>query len=109
MILYNWSDKLKDRYGNLSLGYVKVSAAHNSLQDLGRHTIEIVGVILVIIFFYILILNEPGDAGLITAGIFGAAIFKLMPILNRISTFAQRYCFGIKPDKIIEFLNYEEW
>ncbi len=109
MILYNWSDKLKDRYGNLSLGYVKVSATHNSLQDLGRHTIEIVGVILVIIFFYILILNEPGDAGLITAGIFGAAIFKLMPILNRISTFAQRYRFGIaSADKIIEFLNYEE-
>lgn len=109
MILYNWSDKLKDRYGNLSLGYVKVSATHNSLQDLGRHTIEIVGVILVVIFFYILMLNEPGDAGLITAGIFGAAIFKLMPILNRISTFAQRYRFGIaSADKIIEFLNYEE-
>ena len=54
------------------MGYVKVSAAHNSLQDLGRHTIEIVGIKFNNIFL-ILILNEPGDAGLITAGIFGAA------------------------------------
>ena len=109
MILYKWSDKLKDRYGNLSLGYVKVSATHNSLQDLGRYTIEIVGVVLVIIFFYILMKSEPGDTGLVTAGIFGAAIFKLMPILNRISTCAQRYRFGVaSADKIIEFLNNEE-
>ncbi len=109
MILYRWSDKLKDRYNKLSLGFVKVSATHNSLQDIGRYTIEIAGVILVIVFFYILIKNEPGDSGLVTAGIFGAAIFKLMPILNRISTYAQRYRFGIaSADKIIDFLKNEE-
>ena len=111
MILYNWGYRLKENYSNLSLRLARISATHTSLQDIGRYIIELSGVILVIVFLFVLTNTQfdQGQSGLATAAIFGAAIFKLMPILNRISTYTQRFRFGMASlDKISEFLKNKE-
>lgn len=103
MILYKWSDPVKNKYSKLASKLIGVSAKHNSVQDISRYLIELLGVILVVIFIYFLTLSE-NKGGLITIGIFGAALFRLMPILNRISTYSQRLKFGMaSTNKINEF------
>ena len=103
MILYKWSDKVKNRFSNLASNLVTVSAKHNTVQDIGRYLIELFGVILVIVFIYFLT-KSNNEGNLITIGIFGAALFRLMPILNRISTYSQRLKFGAASiDKINSF------
>ena len=87
-----------------------MSAYQNSFQDIGRYLIEICGVILVIILIYFLREKSESENVLITIGVFGAALFKIMPILNRISTYGQRFKFGMpSADKIRDFYNnFEE-
>ena len=89
---------------------MNVSAYHNSFQDIGRYLIDICGVILVIILIYFLREKSESENVLITIGVFGAALFKIMPILNRISTYGQRFKFGMpSADKIRDFYNnFEE-
>ena len=106
MILYKWSEPVKNKYSKLASKLIGVSAKHNSVQDISRYLIELLGVILVVIFIYFLTVSE-NKGGLITIGIFGAALFRLMPILNRISTYSQRLKFGMaSTNKINEF--YED-
>lgn len=103
MILYKWSEPVKKKFSYLASNLVKVSAKHNSFQDISRYLIELFGVILVVIFIYFLTASSK-ESNLITIGIFGAALFRLMPILNRISTYSQRLKFGMaSTDKIDEF------
>ena len=37
MILYKWSDKVKNRFSNLASNLVTVSAKHNTVKDIGRY------------------------------------------------------------------------
>lgn len=108
LILYNWKDKVTH---NFSLGQKKVvksAAVYGSLQDISRYTLEIFAIILFLIFIYYLNLNSDGETNIITIGIFSAALFRLMPIMNRISTYAQRLKFGMSAaDKIVEFYKYD--
>ncbi len=110
MLLYNWSMPLQKSYSELASKLVKVSAKHNSMQDISRYLIELCGVLLVIIFIYFLTISKENQESLITIGIFGAAVFRLMPILNRISTYSQRLKFGTASlDKINEFLEDKKY
>ena len=103
MILYKWSKPIKTKYSTLASKLVNVSSKHNSSQDISRYLIELCGVILVIIFIYFLT-SSDNESSLITIGIFGAALFRLMPILNRISTYSQRFKYGMaSTEKIDEF------
>ncbi|MAZ07171.1 MAG: hypothetical protein CMM99_01710 [Rickettsiales bacterium] len=103
MILYKWSKPVKEKFSLLASKLVKVSAKHNSFQDISRYLIELFGVILVVIFIYFLTASNK-ESNLITIGIFGAALFRLMPILNRISTYSQRLKYGMaSTNKIDEF------
>ena len=109
MILYKWEKPLKKKYSGLAEKLVNVSAYHNSFQDIGRYLIEMCGIILVIILIYFLKEKPESENVLITIGIFGAALFKIMPILNRISTYAQRFKYGMpSADKIRDFYNNDE-
>ena len=106
MLLYRWDKPVKKNYSSLATEMVKVSSMHNSIQDISRYFIEVMGITLLIIF--ILILSNTGqiDDALVTLGVFGAAFFRLLPILNRISTFTQRLKFGMASSiKIDEFYN----
>ena len=71
MLLYNWSMPLQKSYSELASKLVKVSAKHNSMQDISRYLIELCGVLLVIIFIYFLTISKENQESLITIGIFG--------------------------------------
>ena len=108
MILYKWSDPVKTKFSNLASNLKTVSAKHTTAQDIGRYLIELFGVILVVIFIYFLT-RTNNEGNLITIGIFAAALFRLMPILNRISTYSQRLKFGVASiDKIEAFIKDEK-
>ncbi len=109
MLLYRWGNNVKKNYSNLAQTLVKVSAKHNSMQDIGRNLIEIFGITLIVMFILILSKTDELGNGLVTLAVFGAALFRIMPILNRISTFSQRLKFGLASSiKISEFYNNKE-
>lgn len=110
MILYRWGEPVKKKYELLASKLVNVSAYHNSFQDIGRYLIEISGIVLVVILIYFLQDTSNTNNLLLTLGVFAAALFKIMPILNRISTYGQKLKFGIpSADKIEKFYrNLEE-
>ena len=109
MILYKWSTPVLNSYNNLATQLTKVSAKHNSMMEIGRYLIELAGIILVILFIYFLTTSTEDKGNLITLGIFGAALFRLMPILNRISTYSQRLKFGMASvNKLLDFYKFDE-
>ena len=65
------------------------------MQDISRYLIEICGVTLVVLFIVTLSFSTQSSDNFVTLTVFGAALFRLMPILNRISTFSQRLKFGL--------------
>jgi ABC-type bacteriocin/lantibiotic exporter with double-glycine peptidase domain len=110
MILYKWGVPVKRKYEILAEKLVSVSAYHNSFQDIGRHLIEIIGVLLIIFVIYFMQENSNTQNLLLKLGVFGAALFKIMPILNRISTYGQRLKFGMaSANKIIEFYKNSDY
>ena len=109
MLLYRWGNNVKKKYSNLAQALVKISAKHNSMQDIGRYLIEIIGITLIVVFIFILNKTDEIGNNIVTLAVFGAALFRIMPILNRISTFSQRLKFGMASSiKISEFYNNKE-
>jgi ATP-binding cassette subfamily C protein len=109
MILYKWGDPVKRKYKILAEKLVNVSANHNSFQDMARYLIEIIGVLLVIIVIYSIQKNSNTQNLLLTLGVLAAALFRIMPILNRISLYGQRLKFGMaSANKILEFYKNTE-
>ncbi len=108
MILYNWGYPLKIKFNILASQLAKVSATHQGFMDIGRYLIEFFGILLVIIFIYFLT-NSDDQNNLITLGVFGTALFRLMPILNRIATYSQRLKFGMASiDKLNQFIENKQ-
>lgn len=108
LILYRWMNQVKK---NFSLGQKKVvksAATFSSLQDISRHTLEFFALVIFLIFILYLNSKSNTETNIIIIGIFAAALFRLMPIMNRISTYAQRLKFGINvADRLIEFYKYD--
>ena len=108
LILYKWREKVSSNFSKRQKTVVKSAALFNSLQDISRHTLEFFAILMFLIFIFYLNLNKDGETNILTIGIFSAALFRLMPIMNRISTYAQRLKFGMgAADKIVEFYNFE--
>ena len=108
LVLYNWSEKVTKHFRTTIDPVVKSYALHNSLQDISRFVLEYLAVILFIIFIFTLNTDVSGQNGIITIGIFAAALFRLMPIMNRLSTYAQRFKYGAASiDKILDFYKYD--
>lgn len=104
LILYNWRSKVHSDFTRGQNNLVKSAALFNSLQDISRYTIEFLAVIFFLAFIFYLNLKNDTSSSILTIGIFSVALFRLMPIMNRISTYSQRLKFGISAaDKIITF------
>jgi len=108
LVLYNWSEKVKKHFRTNIDPVVKSYALHNSLQDISRFVLEYLAVILFLIFIFTLNTYGNEQNGILTIGIFAAALFRLMPIMNRLSTYAQRFKYGAaSTDKILNFYKYD--
>lgn len=110
IVLYNWREKIKNNYFKLTSVLVRVTALQISFQDIIRYLLEFIAVLAIVIFIYFLNLsNLNSETNLVTIGVFAAALFRLMPILNRLSTYFQKLRFGIPAaKKILEFYNLQE-
>lgn len=111
LILYNSKKYVLDNYLRYLKENLKVSVWHESLQDIVRFIIEIIGLIIILGIFFISFnnLNNSSAMTIQTLGIYAAALFKLMPIFNRISTRSQKLRYGlIASERIREFLKMNE-
>ncbi len=107
LILYNWRDRVGINFSSRQKKVVKSAAFFNSLQDISRHTLEFFAVLMFLIFIFYLNRNSNNETDILTIGVFAAALFRLMPIMNRISTYAQRLKFGMgAADKISDFYKH---
>ena len=82
IILYSGKKFILETFLALKKENEKVSAFHESFQDIIRFLIEIIGLILILTIFYIL-LGDSGDNKSLTIGtlgIYAASLFKLLPI-----------------------------
>lgn len=107
IILYSGKKFILDTFLNLFKENERVSALNESFQDIVRFLIEIIGLILILVIFYILLSSTGNDKSLTigTLGIYAASLFKLLPIYNRISTYSQKIQFGLAGgEKVSNFL-----
>lgn len=108
IILYSGKKIILNTFLKLYRQNEKARALHESFQDIVRFLIEIIGLILILAIFYIL-LNQVGENKSLAIGtlaIYAAALFKLLPIYNRISTSSQKIQFGLKgAEHVSSFLN----
>ena len=98
IILYSGKKIIINTFLKLYRENERSRALHESFQDIIRFSIEIVGLMLILAIFYILV-NQVGENKSLAIGtlaIYAAALFKLLPIYNRISTHSQKIQFGLK-------------
>jgi ABC-type branched-subunit amino acid transport system ATPase component len=104
LILYGWGEKIKISFKEKISKLIKDMALFNSLQEISRYTLEFSAVIIFILFIFFLNFESDNLTSIITIGLFATAIFRIMPLLNRISTYSQRLRFGLSAgDKILKF------
>lgn len=110
-LIYKRSKVLYESFNQLKTKLARVQFIHDSLQDGSRHIIEFIGIIILI---SIIIINGSGliaDAKgtIVVLGLYVVAFVRVLPSLNRISTYSQRYRYGlISAEKIISFLQNEK-
>jgi len=104
IILYGWGEKIKISFKDKISKLIKDMALFNSLQEVSRYTLEFSALIIFVLFVFFLDFESDNLTSIITIGLFATAIFRIMPLLNRISTYSQRLRFGLAAgDKILKF------
>ena len=109
-LIYRRSKYLVDTYNQLKFKLAKVQFLHDSLQEGVRHIIEYVGVIILIIIIIITATTiiENDQNTIVTLGIYAIAFVRILPSLNRMSTYSQRLRYGLaSADKILTYHNEE--
>jgi ABC-type multidrug transport system fused ATPase/permease subunit len=111
IILYSSGKFISKTFLDNSLKLSKSTSRHLNSMEIIRYLIELIGVFLVLAIL-IKIFFDPNIAKvkiIETLGIYIIALFKLLPILNRLSTYSQRIRNGlVSAEKIKTFLNTTE-
>jgi ABC-type multidrug transport system fused ATPase/permease subunit len=111
IILYSSEKFVSKIFLDNSLKLSKSISKHLNSMEIIRYFIELIGVFLVLaILLKIFLDSSIAKVKLIeTLGIYIIALFKLLPILNRLSTYSQRIRNGlVSAEKIKTFLNTTE-
>ena len=105
-LIYKRSEFLKKNYNLLKHKLAKIQSYHDSLQEGVRHVLEFVGIIILlfIIFFTLNLKNFDEKEAAVLLGIYALAFVRILPSLNRMSTYTQRLRYGsASVNKILEY------
>jgi ABC-type multidrug transport system fused ATPase/permease subunit len=108
IILYSKTKLILENFNKLNRNLLSTNVKQDIFQDLFRYILEFMGVILLLTIFYTLFIIEDSNTSLQlgTLGVYFAALFKILPIYNRISTYSQRIRFGsASAEKVNKFLD----
>ena len=109
-LIYERSKVLYESFNKLKIKLKKIQFLHDSLQEGTRHVIEFVGIIILIIIIILSSSNiiSDGKETIIILGVYAVAFVRILPSLNRMSTYAQRFRYGITSgSKIISIYDEE--
>ncbi len=107
-LIYKRSKILYDSFNQLKFRMSKIQFWHESLQEGTRHVIEFIGIIILISIIFLSSSNlvSNTDETIIILGVYAVAFVRILPSLNRISTYAHRFRYGlVSANKILSFLN----
>ena len=107
-LIYKRSKVLYSSFNQLKLKLSKIQFLHDSLQEGTRHVIEFIGVIILISIIIMSgsnLANNPGETIVILA-VYAVAFIRILPSLNRMSTYAHRFRYGlVSGEKILSIFN----
>ena len=103
IILYSKTKLILENFNKLNRNLLSTTVKQDIFQDLLRYIFEFMGVILLLTIFYTLFIIEDTNTSLQlgTLGVYFAALFKILPIYNRISTYSQKIRFGSASAEIV--------
>lgn len=107
IILYSKARIILEKFNKFNGNLLRSNVKQDIFQDLLRYIFEFIGIILLLIIFYMLFIinNTNISLQLGTLGVYFASLFKILPIYNRISTYSQKIRFGsASAEKVNKFL-----
>jgi ABC-type bacteriocin/lantibiotic exporter with double-glycine peptidase domain len=111
IIIYSGQKIITNKYLDNLLKLSKSIAKHLNYIEIGRYGLELLGVTLVFLILIIMSIDETiSKTNIIeTIGVYVLALFRILPLLNRLSTYTQRIRNGhISAEKIYSFINSTE-
>lgn len=111
IIIYSGNKIIIKKYLENLLKLSQSIAKHLNYIEIGRHGLELLGVTLVFLILIIMSMDETiSKTNIIeTIGVYVLALFRILPILNRLSAYTQRIRNGyISAEKIYAFINATE-
>ena len=109
-LIYERSKVLYESFNKLKIKLKKIQFLHDSLQEGTRHIIEFVGIIILIVIIILSssdIISDNTET-IVILGVYAVAFVRILPALNRMSTYAQRFRYGLTSgSKIISIYDEE--
>lgn len=109
-LIYERSKVLYESFNKLKIKLKKIQFLHDSLQEGTRHIIEFVGIIILIVIIILSssdIISDNTET-VVILGVYAVAFVRILPALNRMSTYAQRFRYGLTSgSKIISIYDEE--
>jgi ABC-type bacteriocin/lantibiotic exporter with double-glycine peptidase domain len=109
--IYKRSVFLIKNFNILKYKLAKIQAYHDSLQEGVRHILEFIGIIILlfIIFFTLSFSYYDQEKVAVLLGIYAVAFVRILPSLNRMSTYSQRLRFGsASANRILEYYEHSD-
>ncbi len=102
-LIYKRSKVLYSSFNQLKLKLSKIQFLHDSLQEGTRHVIEFVGIIILIGIIVMSGSNliNNSEQTIVILGVYAVAFIRILPSLNRMSTYAHRFRYGLVSGKKI--------
>ena len=107
-LIYKRSKVLYSSFNQLKLKLSKIQFLHDSLQEGTRHVIEFIGIIILISIIIMSgsNLTSNPDETIVILGVYAIAFIRILPSLNRMSTYAHRFRYGlVSGKKILSIFN----
>jgi ABC-type transport system involved in cytochrome bd biosynthesis fused ATPase/permease subunit len=109
--IYKRSVFLIKNFNLLKYKLAKIQTYNDSFQEGARHILEFIGIIILlfIIFFTLTLSYYDEKKVAVLLGIYAVAFVRILPSLNRMSTYSQRLRYGsASVNKILEYYNYSD-
>ena len=105
-LIYKRSTFLNESFYNLKSKLARITFLHESLQECTRYTIEFLGILFLLTIIIITGSNDFSNDKdtLLVLGVYAVAFVRILPSLNRMTTYLGRLRYGISSgEKILDY------
>jgi len=94
-LIYKRANFFIESFDNIKSKLVNVEFIHLSLQECTRHSIEFIGIAILIVIISITGFSTDGQDILLILGVYAIAFVRVLPSLNRITNYLSRLKYGL--------------